>query len=163
MQHPKAVGDHSTLAIMLALDEAGYRVAVPFGENSRYDLIIDDGVQPRGCSARPGGCGKAGQGVQPLRPPPEPQDQESRLPGEIDFFGVYCRETGGVYLIPIEEVPLRWEAALRVSPSRNGQVRGIRKAADYEIGRIVSDQPRSTQAVAGFALGRPSMSTDHTA
>jgi hypothetical protein len=66
-------------------------------------------------------------------------------------------------MLALEEVPLRWEATLRVSPSRNRQVRGIRKAADYEIGRIVSDQPRSTQAVAGLALGRPSMSIDHTA
>jgi hypothetical protein len=29
---------------MLALHEAGYAVSVPFGENTRYDLIIDDGT-----------------------------------------------------------------------------------------------------------------------
>ena len=44
MEHPKAIGDRSTLAIMLALHEAGYDLLVPFGENTRYDLVIDDGT-----------------------------------------------------------------------------------------------------------------------
>ena len=43
MKHPKDVGDDSTLAIMLALKRAGYRVLMPFGENTRYDLVTDDG------------------------------------------------------------------------------------------------------------------------
>ena len=29
---------------MLALHEAGCAVFLPFGENTRYDLVIDDGV-----------------------------------------------------------------------------------------------------------------------
>jgi len=29
---------------MLALTDCGYDVAVPFGENTRYDLIVDDGT-----------------------------------------------------------------------------------------------------------------------
>jgi hypothetical protein len=30
---------------MLALSEAGYELLVPFGENTRYDLVVDDGVR----------------------------------------------------------------------------------------------------------------------
>jgi hypothetical protein len=43
VEHPKAKGDRSMLAIMLALHERGYDLLVPFGENTRYDLVIDDG------------------------------------------------------------------------------------------------------------------------
>ena len=43
MEHPKDVGDRTTLAVMLALRCLGYQVSVPFGENSRYDLVVDDG------------------------------------------------------------------------------------------------------------------------
>jgi hypothetical protein len=43
MEHPKDIGDRSTLAIMLALRERGYGVYVAFGENTRADLAIDDG------------------------------------------------------------------------------------------------------------------------
>ena len=42
MEHPKDVGDRSTLAIMLALRECGYGVYVAFGENTRADLVIDN-------------------------------------------------------------------------------------------------------------------------
>ncbi|MBA3382696.1 MAG: hypothetical protein H0T97_12665 [Actinobacteria bacterium] len=28
---------------MIALREAGYIIAIPFGENTRYDLVVDDG------------------------------------------------------------------------------------------------------------------------
>jgi len=45
MEHPKDVGDRTTLAVMLALRDAGFAISVPFGENTRYDLVIDDGVR----------------------------------------------------------------------------------------------------------------------
>ena len=41
MEHPKGIGDRTTLAVMLALREAGYGLLVPFGENTRYDLVIE--------------------------------------------------------------------------------------------------------------------------
>jgi hypothetical protein len=47
MQHPKDVGDRSTLAIMYALRLDGYAILVPFGENTRYDLVIDNGSRLR--------------------------------------------------------------------------------------------------------------------
>jgi hypothetical protein len=43
MEHPNAIGDRSQLAIMLALQEAGHTIFLPFGENSRCDLAIDIG------------------------------------------------------------------------------------------------------------------------
>ena len=43
--HPKDIGDRSTLAIMLALQAEGSTIYVPFGENSRCDLVVDDGVR----------------------------------------------------------------------------------------------------------------------
>jgi PD-(D/E)XK endonuclease len=45
VEHPKDVGDRTTLAVMLALREAGYAVSIPFGENTRYDLLADDGTR----------------------------------------------------------------------------------------------------------------------
>ncbi len=39
----KSVGDRSELEVMGALIRNGYRIALPFGENHRYDLIADDG------------------------------------------------------------------------------------------------------------------------
>jgi hypothetical protein len=43
MEHPKDIDDRTTLAVILALRELGLDVLVPFCENTRYDLVIDDG------------------------------------------------------------------------------------------------------------------------
>jgi PD-(D/E)XK nuclease superfamily protein len=48
MEHPKNVGDRSTLAIMAVLHELGYPIYVPFSEHTRCDLIIEaEGVLRR--------------------------------------------------------------------------------------------------------------------
>ena len=47
-EHPKVVGDRTQLAVMAALYEAGYGLYVPFGENTRCDVIIErDGTLAR--------------------------------------------------------------------------------------------------------------------
>jgi hypothetical protein len=57
--------------------------------------------------------------------------------GEVDFFGVHCPQTGGVFLIPIQDIPTKQTASLRVEPTRNSQRKRIRMAADYEICKVV--------------------------
>src|SRR5436189_6377590 len=108
MDHPKAIGDRSQLAAMLALRRAGFDLWVPFGENTRYDLVIDDGrrlarVQCKTGRLREGAirfatCSCYGHHARPSR-------ARRSYHGQIDFFAVYCPETRGVYLIPIHDLP----------------------------------------------------------
>ncbi|MSR35273.1 MAG: hypothetical protein EXR95_01340 [Gemmatimonadetes bacterium] len=42
-EHPKRVGDISQAKVMAALMVAGKSILLPFGENTRYDLVIDEG------------------------------------------------------------------------------------------------------------------------
>ena len=56
--------------------------------------------------------------------------------GQIDCFAVFCPETAGVYLIPIDDISTRSTAYLRHDPPKNAQRAKIRFAADYEIGRV---------------------------
>jgi PD-(D/E)XK endonuclease len=137
--HPKAIGDRTTLAAMLALEQAGYRVSVPFGENSRYDLIIDDGA----CLARVQ-CktGRLRNGAvqfpacSTYAHHPNPKVPQRDYPGQIEYFAVYCLETTCVYLVPIEHVDATSRAMLRVDPARNGQRRRIRPSSRYRIGTV---------------------------
>lgn len=139
MEHPKAVGDRSTLAIMLALGEAGFALSVPFGENTRYDLVVDDGHRLRRVQCKTGRLRSGAIRIavcscygHHLRPANARRDYH----GEVDDFAVYCPETQRVYLVPIDDLPLTTQAALRVEPTRNGQTKGIRLAADYEVSRV---------------------------
>ncbi len=139
MPHPKAIGDRSALAIILGLTETGREVFLPFGENSRTDLVIADsaGLARVQCKT-----GRLRSGVIRFKVcssyahHSNPASVARPYIDEVDFFAVYCPETTGIYLIPSEAIPLRWQGALRVSEPLNGQRRGIRLAADYKVARV---------------------------
>jgi hypothetical protein len=140
----KPKGDRTTLAVMLALQEAGYAVLVPFGENTRYDLVIDDGrrlsrVQCKTGRLRDGTvlfntCSCYGHHMNPGK-------SRRDYHGQIDYFAVHCPETGWAYLIPIDAVPNKSGGSLRVKPPRNNQRRSVRWAAEYELMRVALAQP----------------------
>ena len=66
--------------------------------------------------------------------------------GQADIFGVYFPRDQSVYLVPIDAVA-ESEGRLRLEPTRNHQKRGIRFAADYEIGRWTVDSLREVVQV----------------
>jgi hypothetical protein len=139
MEHPKTVGDRSQLAIILALDRLGYAVFVPLGENIRYDLVIDEGSRLARVQCKTGrlrGGSVRFKACSSYAHHPNPKILKRHYVDEIDYFAVFCVETQGVYLIPIEDVQARWECALRVEPTRNSQRRKIRPATHYEIARV---------------------------
>ena len=139
MAHPKAKGDRTTLAVLLALQQAGYEFFVPFGENTRCDLVLDVQdellrVQCKTGRLRNGAvlfavCSCYGHHRNP-------GSARRDYHGQVDHFAVYCPETNGVYLIPISDLPRRSSAALRVEMPRNNQRRFVRFAADYEIAKV---------------------------
>ena len=137
--HPKDVGDRSTFAIMHALRLEGFAILVPFGENTRYDLVTDDGRQLRRVQCK---TGRLRDGAvtfavcSSYAHHPHPKVIHRSYHGEVDDFAVFCPELGAVYLIPIDDLEPKRAAALRVDPPRNGQHEGVRLAARYEIARI---------------------------
>ena len=136
MEHPKAKGDRATLAIMLALHDAGYELLVPFGENTRYDLVIDDGARLSRVQCKAGRLRDGGvifSACSSYAHHPNPKMVKRSYLGEIDYFAVFCPDTGMSYLIPIEDAPVTRQGKLRIDPPRNNQHVGVRFAVDYEI------------------------------
>ncbi len=136
----KTIGELSEAIIMAKLLEAGYGVLTPFGDNRRYDLVIEDAdgnfyrVQCKtGWVENDGACvhfkpassyyhtkaGKTGHGRKDYR-------------GQIDFFAVYCPDTRKAYLVPVDHVGTA-NASLRLQPIANKQEKNVRWAKDYEI------------------------------
>jgi hypothetical protein len=131
MEHPKAKGDRTTLAVKLGLPEAGYSFSVPFGENVRFDLILIEKerlarVQCKTGRLRNGAvlfatCSCYGHHRNPA------SARRSYL-GQVEYFAVYCRELGSVYLVPITGLGTRNQATLRVESPRNNQRTRVRRA-----------------------------------
>jgi len=44
-RNTKRIGDISEAAVIWALVRMGYNISIPFGENHRYDVLIDDGIR----------------------------------------------------------------------------------------------------------------------
>src|SRR5687768_9898995 len=121
------------------LASAGHAFAVPFGENTRYDLILDEGdelyrVQCKTGRLRDGAIRFAT--CSSYAHHRNPGATQRPYFGEVDYFAVYCPENGGVYLIPIADIPSRRMATLRVDAPRNNQWRFVRLAANYELATV---------------------------
>jgi hypothetical protein len=145
--HPKDVGDLSTLAILLALKDAGYPVLLPFGENTRYDLAIEANGSLHRVQCKTGRMIKGAvcfRTASSYYHHPHPRMPSKHYRGQIDFFAVYCRDTCGVYLIPIADLPVDSQACLRVDPPCNNQRKRIRFAADYEIAKVTTEGLRAS-------------------
>lgn len=136
--HPKRVGDQTTAKVLAALLEMYEIVLLPFGENQRYDLLVDTGadflrVQCKTGRLRNGAVKFPSCSVSYHHPNQDRVVHTQRnYRGEADFFGVYCPETARVYLVPVDIVGTR-SGCLRVDETKNGQAKKIRWASDYEI------------------------------
>jgi hypothetical protein len=152
MEHPKTIGDRSTLAIMMALTDSGREVFFPFGENTRVDLVISDGHKLARVQCKTGRL-RFGAVVFKVCSSYAHHSNSAAVTraylGEVDYFAVYCPETTGVYLIPIDDLPLQRQGALRVDAPRNSQRRKIRFASDYEISRVTATPTTELAASVG--------------
>ncbi|MEA2719266.1 MAG: hypothetical protein QOJ39_1130 [Candidatus Eremiobacteraeota bacterium] len=133
-RNTKATGDISEARVLAALVEAGYWVSRPFGENQRYDLVIDDGVALSRVQVK---TGRLRAGVIVFNCCSTHGHRRSAVTtrpytGQIELLAVYCPETEKVYLLPEADLT-RSKIQLRVVPARNNQLKMIRWASTYEL------------------------------
>ena len=94
--HPVDVGLRTEGAILSELHKRGYHILLPFGQNQRYDLVLDiDGsflrVQCKTGRLRNGCVEFSARSVRANTKRIVIRDYK----GEIDLFMVHCPETAG--------------------------------------------------------------------
>ena len=112
---------------MADLTKRGFTVAVPFGDNARYDLLVDDGngihrVQVKYRKAERGGI---------------PVKFRSSSSGhytwnEVDRMGIYEPESDACYYLSEQDMNGRTTMVLRLDPTGNNQAQGIVWADQYK-------------------------------
>ena len=113
---------------------------MPFtmGHDHRYDIALDDEgklVRIQCKTARyveEWGCLEFNTAITYARVGGKPHIRKG-YKSEADYFGVYSPDTGKVYLVPVDEVPIGSKARLRVDATKNNQNKGVKRAKDYEI------------------------------
>ena len=128
----KQKGNLTELQCLTAFYQEGCHVSLPYGENSRYDMIVDvDDVlirvqvktsSPKGEGAIGFSCRSShvnSMGVKNVRYSAQ----------EIDYFATFW--DGQCYLVPVSECST--EKTLRFVPPKSGQIKGITFASEYTI------------------------------
>jgi PD-(D/E)XK endonuclease len=129
----KRVGDASEACVLAALVKAGYSVLLPFGENHRYDLVIDDGRRLQRVQVKTGRL-RRGVVAYSCSSSHTHRGGVAARPyfGQADVIAVYCPQNGKVYLVPEHEF-VATRAHLRLADPQNNQSRRIRWARDFEL------------------------------
>lgn len=125
-----AQGTATEAVVLAALVKRGERVLIPFGDGSRYDLVIDRSgefirVQCKTARYIKGCVVFKAYSSKRDRTPMNYYD-------DADVFGVWCPSLDKSYLVPVREVPDN-TPYLRIDTPKNGQVKRIIWAKDYEI------------------------------
>ncbi len=136
----KEMGERSEAIIIGRLVYSGYTVLKPYGENQRYDLVIEDAdrqfwrVQCKTAWLSKDQKIRVFNACSNHYAYASQKDTMTRkhYRGDVEYFAVYSPDTDKVYLIPIDHVGTS-HASLRLIAAKNGNQHGIRMAQDYEL------------------------------
>ena len=53
--------------------------------------------------------------------------------GQVEAFGVFCPQTGRVYIVPLAALASVSTARLRIGAAKNGQLKGVLFAQDFVL------------------------------
>ncbi len=136
--HTKDKGDLAVGEVIADLLRAGIQVCLPLSEHLPFDLVAvsPSMSQLRRVQVKFAAATKGTIEVTLRRTHADRHGVHNRTIRleEIDAFAVFCPESNAVYYVMRNEIPseMRSQFALRLVPARNGQVRKVRPAADYE-------------------------------
>ena len=139
MMNSKQIGNITELETMLAFIKLGYNVLTPYGDCERYDFVVDANgkfirVQSKTSRTEDDGASfsfscrscnrKDGKIIH-----------HHYTNNEIDYF--VTTFNGKCYLVPVDECGN--DKRLRILSTKNGQVRGVTWAKEYELEEVVKN------------------------
>ena len=138
MLNSKQIGNITEMQCMLAFLKMGYNVLIPYGDCERYDFVVDIKgklykIQVKTARLKEEGSyiefNTSSQTTENGKMVHHAYDET-----QIDYFMTFYERA---YLIPVNEASTR-EKRLRFIPPKNGQVKGITFAIDYELEKVVN-------------------------
>ena len=123
----KQIGNLTELQCITRFYELGYVVSVPYGDSSKYDMILEyeGNLYKLQCKHAKEFFEENGT-LSYLKI--KTSWQSGYTKNEIDYFVTHYQ--GVNYLIPVEECST--EKILRVLPPKNGQTKGVSFLNDYK-------------------------------
>lgn len=141
MINTKILGNTTEMECMLECMKLGIQVSIPFGEDSRYDFIMDYNgklyrIQSKHCSEIIENNQVVAVKFKTVRQSGSNASIHTRTKytkDEIDYFSTSYG--GKCYLVPVEQCSNL--KLLRLVPPRNGQLKGVSFLKDYELSEVL--------------------------
>ena len=127
----KALGAQTELQCITYLHGLGYDISIPWGDNARYDFVLDVNHQLYKIQCKT--AHKEDEGVYNIQTRSTYINAQGNRAApytkeDVDFFSTFI--DGKCYLIPLEETCKR-EQVLRFVRPKNNQTKGITFAQEY--------------------------------
>jgi len=140
MLNTKQRGNITEVECMLAFLKLGYNVLTPYGDCERYDFVVDINNHLYKIQVKSANENHINDGYIEFKTANKTTREgtfvrHAYTKDEIDYF--MTAYNGQCYLVPIEECST-CEKRLRFTPPKNGQIRGITFATEYELERMVT-------------------------
>ena len=133
----KQIGDITELQCITYFYKLGFDISIPYGENSRYDFIIDNGYELFKIQCKT--CNFKGDYIiilcRSIRINRKGNHVVRYSKNEIDYFATYFNDR--CYLISVDEdINVK---SLRIKPPKNNQKTKISYLQDYELENVLKD------------------------
>lgn len=135
MDNTKAKGQLSEARVLYEFQKYGIPVAIPWGDNERYDLIAEFDNRLNRIQIKTSNEEKDGAIICYCRSSKNhTTNKETRTyKDEVDFI-VFVNQTKDLLaIVPIEEIGDNKTINLRITPTGNQQTKGIRFFTDYSF------------------------------
>lgn len=129
----KVKGNVTETAVLHRLTQLGHAVLLPYGDNERYDMVVERNglfirIQCKTGRVRDGAVVFSAKSVYRTTTSTVVRDYN----GQIEYFGIFCKELNKVYMVPVDLVN-GGSLSLRVSSPKNYQFDGKYWTEDFEI------------------------------
>lgn len=136
----KSKAEKTEAAVLARLSgQEGVTILLPFGGgNGRYDMVIDDSGTFYRVQCKTGRLDHSGSVVEFNAASSTyhyygGKGREWRdYRGQVEYFGVYCPQINKAYLVPVDVVG-KTGGKLRLTETKNNQLKNVHWAKDYEI------------------------------
>lgn len=132
------IGDIGEAIAIADFTKKGAIISKPLSNNARYDFIADVNNQIYRVQVKATTSIKEDKMVFSTKTTNYIQGRHKSTPytkEEIDMFYLYCFENNwrGLFILNEEVSPV--ELKIRLTPAKNGRVKGIRMAEDFEFNK----------------------------
>lgn len=129
-------------AIVLAeFTKRQIQVAIPFGDNARYDLIAEFNGKLNKIQVKY--CGQITENNSFICPCASSTNHTtnkhlSTYDNDVDYMAFYLASIDKLLLVPIEQLKGRKTITFRLEPPKSGQKIGINLIEDYLLDKIIN-------------------------